>query len=171
VERDVKHAKTAQVASATALVSAETARDIAQTAYSDSVGSKVFKIKRNQINGVKLSWAFFLTSTTALLKALAEAQKLVNTRDAEDTACRAQVRVSEQAVLACTQEREALLKELSDTVTAWTSPPANQQSSTPLVRDRSPPVDHPVELNKEQQRLTDRENKAQQNKKGNKDRR
>jgi curved DNA-binding protein CbpA len=123
VKRDVRHAKAAQVSSAAALVTAQAARDVALSAYSDSVRAKDFKVKQNAIKGVKLSWAFFSTSTTPLLKALAEAQVLVNTRDAEDNTCRDLLTAAEQKVLECTQTLAALEKELTSTVDAWARPP------------------------------------------------
>jgi curved DNA-binding protein CbpA len=122
VKKTVKHTKAAQVDSAAALETALAARDTALGAYSDSVRAKDFKVKQNAVKGMKQSWAFFSMSTTPLLKALAEAQALVNARDAEDSACVDQIRASEQAALACIQALAALEKELTSTVESWSRP-------------------------------------------------
>jgi hypothetical protein len=121
-KKTVKHAKIAQSASASALETALAARDTALGVYSDSVRAKDFKVKQNAIKGMKQSWAFFSTSTTPSLRALAEAQALFNARDAEDTACMDQIRASEQAAMACTQALAALEKELTSTVDTWSRP-------------------------------------------------
>jgi curved DNA-binding protein CbpA len=121
-KKTVKHAKAAQVDSASALETALAARDTALEVYSNSVRAKDFKVKQNAIKGMKQSWAFFLTSTTPPLRALAEAQALFNARDVEDTACMDQIRASEQAALVCTQALAALEKELTSTVDTWSRP-------------------------------------------------